>query len=105
LRSLPVLVVETRGFVLVSAESRTVIAGFPDLPSSTSCHLRARSSPWRIPDLRATTISASSLVPLETAISREASSCERERTGRSPRVAAFFTRLAGLEGIRPSSTA
>ncbi len=44
-------------------------------------------------------------MPETTAAKREASSFESERIGPLPRVAAFFTLTAELEGIRPSSTA
>ena len=93
LRSLPVLVVETRVFVRVSAERLTVMAGLP--VRSTSSHLRAASSPWRIPVLSASVISASSRVSVAARKSLEASSRERDLMGACSRVAAFFTWLAG----------
>ena len=103
LRSLPVLAVETRVFVWVSAERLTVMEGSPVM--STSSHLRAASSPWRIPVLSASVISASSRVPTAARKSLEASSWDRDLMGDCPHVAAFFTRLAGVGGISPSSTA
>ena len=54
LRSLPVLVVETRVLVRVSAERQTTMEGLS--VRSMSSHLRAASSPWRIPVLSARVI-------------------------------------------------
>src|SRR5215216_3765739 len=48
---------------------------------------------------------ASSRVPSAAESRRDASSCERARMGLCPRVAAFFTRAVGSEGMRLSSTA
>src|SRR5829696_1168942 len=73
LRSLLVLVVETRVLVRVSAERLTVMEGLT--VRSMSSHLRAASSPWRIPVLSARVSRASSRVPAAAPKSLEASSC------------------------------
>src|SRR5215204_1193803 len=75
LRSLLVSVVETRVLVRVSAERLTVMEGLT--VRSMSSHLRAASSPWRIPVLSARVSRASSRVPAAAPKSLEASSCAR----------------------------
>src|SRR5215208_1925910 len=102
LRSLPVLVVETRVFVRVSAERLTVMKGLS--VRSKSSHLRAASSPWRIPVLSARVSRASSRVPTAAPKTRSLFLGQR-LTGDCSRLAAFFTRLAGWTGLsrRPHS--